>query len=394
MASHRYPGPLCRYHLFSEIDSGTLCRQASPVPGPVGRFSVWPDLYDPGFLPVAQDPITATDKAEFALIEKMPVYNHKRELYDTVDSYLEDRTRYFGSPAVYTAFAAESDTELETKWQRKKHITTLRSLLEFGHKPEQQKIFYRWVRKAYQLKYGDDVNIPELIRKGMSEKLAQKIADVRGSIRVKKIHDEDFKAGGFNPRPIKYEDHYLLGTLSEHATGMAVDIDDKKNPQLTNKEWKFIEELAGKSVNRFGRWKTETGAEGLWTDIKALSDLFVKKIATEVSRIEKERAEKAKKEQDEKLLAEAAKASQTKAEAGKAKVAAPKVAMKHSAKPEKPKPPLQEILGMHYGSLAKWVTTGFFHLPLELVLELHFHGFTWGATFSTNVDLHHFELDD
>jgi len=38
------------------------------------------------------------------------------------------------------------------------------------------------------------------------------------------------------------------------------------------------------------------------------------------------------------------------------------------------------------------VTTGFFHLPLELVLELHAHGFTWGATFP-DPDLHHFELD-
>jgi hypothetical protein len=40
------------------------------------------------------------------------------------------------------------------------------------------------------------------------------------------------------------------------------------------------------------------------------------------------------------------------------------------------------------------VKTGFFQLPLELVLELHEHGFTWGATFGTNVDLHHFEIDE
>jgi len=92
------------------------------------------------------------------------------------------------------------------------------------------------------------VNVPELIRKGMSEQLAAKINEVRGTIRVKKIHDEQFHAGGFNPRPIKYNHHYLLGTLSEHATGMAVDIDDTQNPQLTLEEWKFIETLTGKTV--------------------------------------------------------------------------------------------------------------------------------------------------
>jgi hypothetical protein len=57
-------------------------------------------------------------------------------------------------------------------------------------------------------------------------------------------------------------------------------------------------------------------------------------------------------------------------------------------------PPLEKILGEHFARLSPWVKTGFFHLPLELVLELHAHGFTWGAGFSTNVDLHHFELDE
>ena len=65
-----------------------------------------------------------------------------------------------------------------------------------------------------------------------------------------------------------------------------------------------------------------------------------------------------------------------------------------AAKPKKPVLALEEVLGKQYDRLSPWATKGFFHLPLELVLELHFHGFTWGATFSTNVDLHHFQLDD
>jgi hypothetical protein len=381
MASPRFPGPLCRFHLLKEIDSGTLCRQSSPIPGPMGGLSVWPELYEPGFLPAAlglSEAITDSDKAEFAIIKKMPVYDHKRRPYRSVNSYVADRTLYFGPPSAYETFAAESDAELaNTKWVRKKHTRTLRSMLEFGKNTQQQQIFYRWVRKAYINKYGDDVDVPELIRKGMSQELADKIAEVRGSIRVKKAHEEQFKAGGFNPRPIKYNHHYLLGTLSEHATGMAVDIDDAQNAQLTIEEWKFIETLTGKKVNRSGRWGTESAAEGLWKDIKEINDLFVKKVATEVQRIEKERAEKAAKEKEA---------------AEKSKTAGSPAA--HAAPAKKLKPSLEEVLGKHHTSLTNWTKSGFFHLPLELVLELHAHGFTWGATFSTNVDLHHFELDN
>jgi len=374
MAGFRFPGTQCRYRLLPEIDNGTLCRQASPHPGPMGGISLWPELYSPGFLPAALGTaITDADKAEFESIKKMPVYNSRRRPYRNVNAYVSDRTLYFGPPSVYAAFAAESDAELaHTQWVRQNHTRTLRSMIEFNHKNEAQKqqIFYRWVRKAYKRKYGDDADVPELIRKGMSQELADKIADVRGSIRVKQIHDEQFHAGGFNPRPIKFNHHYLLGTLSEHATGMAVDIDDKQNAQLTVAEWKFIEDLVGKSVVRSGRWASETAAEALWNDIKRVNDLFVEKIAAEVKRIEKERIEKEKAEQG-----------------------ASKPVTSRLAKPQQLMTPLQEILGQHFGSLLQWATTGFFHLPLDLVLELHAHGFTWGATFSTNVDLHHFELD-
>lgn len=392
MGAHRYDGPLCRYQLFTQIDSGTLCRNTSPTPGPVGGLSLWPELYEPGFLPAAfgmDEAITAADKAEFEIIKTMPVYDSHRRPYKTVNSYVSDRTRYFGSPSTYSAFASESDGELSnTKWVHKKHVRTLRSMVEFNGHTQKQDIFYRWVRKAYKLKYGINTNVPELIRKGMSEELAKMIAAVRGSIRVKKIHEEQFKAGGFNPRPVKYNHHYLLGTLSEHATGMAVDIEDGQNAQLTTEEWKFIGDLVGKQVIRSGRWDTEAHAESLWKDIKAVNDLFVAKIASEIQRIQKERADK-EKAAAEKAAAEKAKAEKT--EKGNAKGS--NSTNHHSTKSARVVTPLEEVLGKHFQSLSPWATKGFFQLPLELVLELHGQGFTWGATFSTNVDLHHFELD-
>jgi hypothetical protein len=369
MAPMRFPGSVCRYRLLPEIDSGTLCRQPSASPRSTDGLSLWPELFMPGFLPAAlgmSTAITDADKAEFEIIKKMPVYDSRRRKYRTANSYVSDRTMYFGSPSAYTAFAAESDAELlNTKWVTRKRTFTLQSMVEFDKRSQskQQLIFYRWVRKAYKRKYGEDVNVPELIRKGMSEKLADEIKAVRGSIRVKEAHQEQFHAGGFNPRPIKYDHHYLLGTLSEHATGMAVDLDDNQNPQLTVPEWEFIEKLVGKSVARSGRWKTEADAEALWKDIKEVSDLFVKKTASEVRRIDKERADKEK-------------------------------AAKAPAPAKKAITPLEEVLGTHFSSLSRWTTTGFLHLPLELVLELHAHGFTWGATFSSNVDLHHFQIDE
>lgn len=368
MGASRCPGSQGRFHLL-EIDDGTLCLQPSSAPGPT-KYSLWPQLHEPGFLQAAlgmSDAVTAEDKAEFAIIKKMPVLNSKRRVYQTVEQYVSDRTLYFGAPATYADFAAESDEELSTtEWKSKRRTRTLRSMIEFGHKGEveKQKIFYRWVRMAYKKKYGDDVNVPELIRRGMSQELADKVKEVRGSVRVKGIKDENFHAGGFNPRPVKYSHHYLLGTLSEHATGMAVDIEDSGNAQLTLQEFKFVEDLTGKTVKRSGRWANETEAEALWKDIHELNRLFVAKVTEEVKRIEKERAASVEK-------------------ALKEKKHAPKFAQT----------PLQEVLGANFKALSPWATKGFFNLPLELVLEFHAHGFTWGATFGSNVDLHHFELD-
>jgi len=383
MPPYRFPGPQCRFRLLDEIDDGTNCRSASHSPGPLSRVFLWPEMHVEGFLPAAAGLMTAITKSdidEFKIVKRMPVLNSKRHPYRNVYHYVSDRTLYFGAPSVYACFAADSDKELaETKWGKKKRVRTLRSMIEFGKNTKQQQIFYRWVRKAYKRKYGDDASVPEIIRKGMSPELEEQIKEVRGSISVKKIHDENFHAGGFNPRPIKYAGHYLLGTLSDHATGMAVDIDDKRNVQLTADEWAFIEDLVGKHIVRSGRWGTEEEAEDLWQDIQTINDLFVKKVADEIRRVEKERVDKEKAEKEK---------------AEKDKAAGKPVPPQPTHSPAALKPPLQVILGKHYNRLHPWAITGFFHLPLELVLELHGHGFTWGATFKTNADLHHFQIDE
>jgi hypothetical protein len=338
-------GPIgCIYFEYEDIDDGTLSLHTNRPTGP------------------APDPLSDADKAEFKIIQKMHVANSRAEKYTSAAMYVEDRNRFFGSATEYAKFAIESDTELvNTTWGRPGHTRKLGDLLEFSHNAQQQAIFYRWVRKAYKKKFDDDVDVPQLIRKGMSDQLAEQLKEVRASVRVKNIHDENFHAGGFNPRPMKLAGSYRLGTLSEHATGMAVDIDDTQNAQFTLTEWKAIENIAGKSIVRKGRWDTEEHAKDLWTDIQAVNDLFVSNVASKVKAIEAQRT---------------------------ADLAAKKPLPAHQNSP------MDEVLGANAGSLRQWTKTGFFHLPLDLVLELHTHGFTWGATFSGNVDLHHFELDD
>ena len=117
MAGYRFAGSQCRYRLLMDIDPGTLCRQATPPPGPTGSLSLWPELHDPEFVAAAfglDSVITDSDKAEFKLIQKMPALDNLARRFRSVRHYVSFRTMNFGSPSVYADFASESDTELTT----------------------------------------------------------------------------------------------------------------------------------------------------------------------------------------------------------------------------------------------------------------------------------------
>jgi hypothetical protein len=293
-----------------------------------------------------EDAIGEEDKKEFELL--------KGKIQDKdAAAYLAHRAKVFGKTEAYQQFAAESDKELdETKGLRKR--------IEFVKEKDKQTLFYRWVRKAYKDAGVNDV--PKLIAQGMSAEVKSALAEVR------KAYGESFKAGGFNPRPMKDARYrYRLGTLSEHARGNAVDVEDKTNPILSLNDWAFVEKLVGKKVKRSSsRWRTETDAEALWKEIKELNDLFVQKVASEIERVTKEQA------------------------SAKPPATGAKPKAKKGAKPKKPPAPVDVVLKGHPG-LKPWIA-GFFTLDWKLVKQLRANGFTWGATFSNAVDLHHFEL--
>ena len=316
--SYRIPGFVCQIRSWYEIDDGTLVRWASPPPGVSAKSELT---------------VTDEDKAEFKLL--------KGKITDAdADAYMKHRNEFFGSRAAYATFAIESDMELnDTK--------NLRKLIEL--KGDAQTVFYRWVRKAYHNNGVADV--PSMIKRGTSQKLADELA------KVKLAYGQKFMAGGFNPRPKKSAKYqYRLGTISEHATGNAIDIESGSNPILSKGDWDFLQKFSGKKTDlSLDRWKKDPDA--VWKDVKDLNDEFVKKLAAELKRVEAER--------------------------------------KSAPKPTKPAvtspTPVEVVLGKHAG-LHKHAS-GFFTLDQKLVHLLHEHGFRWGATFYPgSVDLHHFEL--
>lgn len=357
MSAFRIYGNVCQISDWYEIDGGTLARTASPLPGLIGHPST----------PKAE-PVSKDDQAEFDQLKKhVGVLDAQGRKYKDAAAYVKDRNEFFASEANYQKFSAESDAELEsTEWKSGKRTIKLRQLIEINKHPDAQDVFYRWVRKAYFKKLGDDVDVPEIIHAGMVPELIEAIK------KVKVSYGKNFKYGGFNPRPVKLNGLYRLGTLSEHGVGLATDIEDKTNAQITSSDWKFIETFTGKTVNR-SKTRWENQPEALWKDIKDINDAFVKKLAEEIKKVEEERA---------KAVAAAAAAAAKNP---------PKPAAKTPAPPAKPEPPAEEVVLKDHKSLKQW-RNGFFSLEWKLVEELHGHNFTWGATFS-NVDLHHFELD-
>jgi hypothetical protein len=354
MGSFRIPGRVCSVAEWFEMDSGTLALTASPFPGVMGNPSS------------AQTPavakVTKEEQAEYDLLKKyVGVLDERGKAYKDASAYVEHRNRYFGGDVAYAKFATESDEELEkAEWKAGKRTIRLRQLIEINKHPEAQDIFYRWVRKAYFEHLGADVDVPKLIRAGMAPQLIEAIK------QVKLAYGKDFKFGGFNPRPVKLNGKYRLGTLSEHGVGLATDIADATNAQIPYSQWMFIQKFTSKTVDRSkSRWQKAPG--DMWQDIKDINDLFVKKLAEEVKKVAERRATEAK-----------AETSSPGTPAGPA---------------TDPKPVLQpedEVLGENR-ELKKW-RSGFFTLERDLVVQLHDHGFTWGAIFS-NVDLHHFELE-
>lgn len=309
-----------------------------------------------------KDAVSEEDQKEFDLL--------KGKIEDKdAKAYVEHRNTFFGSKEEYDKFAKESDKELDdTKGLRKQVELT----------GDTQTVFYRWVRKAYMNAGVTDV--PKMISQGMTKETTEAVN------KVKTAYGKAFSSGGFNPRPMKNAKYkYRLGTLSEHAKGNALDVESTTNPIISAADWKFIETIADKKVDRSRSLWTKT-PEVLWQDIYDLNEAWKTNIATKIADTIKADAEaKAKVDVEKKAKPEAKPEVEKKVE--------PEAEVKAKAEAEKKAEAEAETkVFKGHKDLKKW-KGGFFTLPKELVIAFHKEGFTWGATFS-NADLHHFELPE
>jgi hypothetical protein len=298
-------------------------------------------------------------------------YDKKKRKWKGLEAYLKHRDANFGSSAAYRTFKQAALDELEADKGK------LRNGLEPPKEVRQrratiwkdaQTAFYAWVRKGYKEQLGDDADVPKLVNSGQSDKLREALRKVRVS------SGEKFQTGGFNPRPTKLAGKYRLGTLSDHALGTAVDVEDDSNAQIEAGTWQAILTLTGKALNhssRKSKWKH--APKELFDAVVDVNATFVSKVAEAVAD-----AEKAAEEAE-------AKAPAPKAGAAPPKAAATKVDPLDSAIA---KDAHLRAVGKKF--LNKW-KDGFFSLDWALVKAFSDEGFTWGATFP-NPDLHHFEL--
>lgn len=372
-----FPGPLCHLRPTPDINDGTLCRQPSPKQGPLDGMSLHPAVGSPGVLLRS----IAFDDAEFEHIKKMGVVKSGSQPFRTKADYLSYRDRHFGSAAAYYEFAAQSDAELATAANGSKSSLKSRLPKDVQKWPlQRQQIWYRWLRIAFKLELGAGCDVPERIFKGPTEDLISKLQQLESVLKGHKAQTP------LVPRPKKNASgQYRLGTLSEHALGLAIDIDPDNNPMFSHRQWNIIERVAQKHVVRSkARWRSDP--ERLWKDMNEINDLFVKNVPAEILKIR-------------------AKISQTEAL---------KLGEQHT--PHIPSdfsqlqknidwimPPLRkaglipehELFGEDWEKLTKYSKKpGFINLPLDLILELHNCEFKWGATFDGSVDIMHFELSE
>jgi hypothetical protein len=196
---------------------------------------------------------------------------------------------------------------------------------------------------------------------------------------------------GFNPRPQKVDGRYVLGTLSEHATGNAVDLEPERNLQLNRRTWSALQSLTGTTVDTSSRrWETDPG--GLYDDVAHLErrwlDLVDRRVA-EAAWVERH------------VSGEQGIASRLRGPdapvpaqplAGRLSLASPESVV---GREETRRSVAHQLLAGQLGAKAQVpdLADGFLGLPRDLVLALRGQGLRWGVTFPDR-DLHHFEVPE
>lgn len=312
-------------------------------------------------------------KAYFSIDKK----DQKKWVFDAT-AYINDRSSFFGSTKAYEKYKDEAKKELDADKEKLRAYIDPPKSIRNKHTDwrDGQEVFYCWVKKKFEKDNGTGTEYAKIIKAQQSDKLKKALETVKAD------YGKSFRTGGFNPRPQKRPGGvYLLGTISEHAVGNAIDIDATQNAQIDSKKWKHILAFTAKTVNRKdlkSKWKSKDASKAkmVYDAFKGVSDEWVEKLNKLLKEL--------KAEEDKKR-----KAADTKTTVAVGKPATKSPAVK--------KDPLDVVIenDENLKKIGKaWVKKwkdGFLNMQWALVKELHEEGFNWGAVFSTP-DLHHFEL--
>jgi hypothetical protein len=311
------PGALSREKC--EVDSGTLCRTASPLPGPAGvearcdldssqLIRCYPELWESilsGF--------SATVISNYSTQQMLARAEHPLELRDKL-ALIKDGQDYLRAVESLKRYYADMC------WAEYERINS--SLKGFFRTMAKEKKFddehayYAWLRVFYY-RWGIRDPVAELNSTVVAGRflgrtyfahqvLVDALKQVEGEFDSSDPDMGDF--GAFCPRPTN--DHKAL---SQHALGRAIDFSPETNPQLAGESARVIDEILAflqqRGLGPGGRVSSkreslcdmpDEAVKDRYLKMKAMSDSLQSFLGTWLSNWEQLRG---KKEQYEKLVA-------------------------------------------------------------------------------------------
>ncbi len=294
----------------------------------------------------------------------------------SVDEYVARVKKTWGSCATYNGWRRDAEALLAKPLPSG---GTVGRMIDGEH--ESERVFFYWVAWEYCQRGFTDAQIIALFDAQIVPELRSAIAGAEARLGAK------IPVQGFCPRPQRNGKGYVMGTLSEHGLGRAVDIEPDKNPIIDAEVWPRMEALLGMHVDRSRRrWNEEPDV--LYDDLVAFSELWAASVLALI-------------ESKQNAPARAANFARqhpgTLADYGSVGAPAPKGHSLLDSAPystEKPAATLAGMLGVKVAqaeAMLKLPGLKLLNHPRQRVLALREQGLVWGATFP-NVDLHHFEL--
>ncbi len=292
--------------------------------------------------------------------------------------YAQRVTATWGSLDTYLQWRHEADRLLDKPLPAG---GTVRRLI--NERGETQRVFFFWVAWEYRQRGLDDAAIIALFDAQVVDQLRDAIVAAEAKLGA------PIPTQGFCPRPQRNARGYVMGTLSEHGLGRAVDIEPDKNPIIQGDLWKKMEALVGRKIDR-SRRRWEDQPDELYDDLVAFSLAWAAIVTEHVETARRAPGRAASfARQHPGTLVDYGSLGTPDPTAHPLLDQVPTVDEQHL--PTDTIARLLRITRAEAGALATLPGYEVIGHPRRRVLALREQGLVWGATFP-NVDLHHFEV--